>query len=171
MVNLRLHWKHLATMVTLLSWFGVANSQDQALTEETVLPPTRFSTNELIPLFIPGPSQLQFGVDASTILVGDDQIVRYVLVAKSDQGAMNVWFEGIHCKAAAVKVLARWNPRNEQWTAVTAGIWNPLSGSSRGTRHALLLAQGGMCDATTPNRPMSKMLRELKTGKTDASNR
>lgn len=151
----------------LAAVWPLAHSEEVAWIEAASNPPERFATTKLIPLFIPGPSQLEFGVDASSVSLGDDQVVRYVLVAKSATGAMNVSFEGIHCKSATTKVFARWNGQAEVWKVLDNSGWKPLAGDSRGTRHASILAQSGMCDGPMPNKPLPKMLKELTTGKND----
>lgn len=158
-----------ATCVTLLlaSAWPLAHSEEVTWVEAASSPPQYFSTSKLIPIFISGPSQLEFGVDPSSVTLGDDQVVRYVLVAKSVSGAMNVSFEGIHCKSATTKVFARWNGKAETWKVLNESFWRPMSGDGRGTRHASILAKGGMCDGPGPNKPLPKMIQELTNGKNE----
>ena len=79
-------------------------------------PPPALRTSGLIAIDVPGTS-LHFGVDPASITVGKDRIVRYVVVATSNSGAVNGMYEGIRCDAGEVKVYARHNP-DSGWVPV-----------------------------------------------------
>jgi hypothetical protein len=130
--------------------------------EQVVPPPARFSVERLQPFEVSAGSSLRYGIDPDTLRVDPDGVVRYVLVARSDAGALNVLYEGIHCKAASVKTYARWDNQSA-WNTSADPAWRPLAFSGP-TRHAMRLARGGLCEGPTPNGTPAQMLRTLQAG-------
>ena len=67
--------------------------------------------------------------DEAGLIVGDDGVIRYVLVVRSLGGAENVSYEGIRCATGERRVFAfgrksadggTWAPaRNSEWAAIT----------------------------------------------------
>lgn len=127
-----------------------------------------FSTGSLVRIDMGSNSALRYGIDPATLSVGKDDVVRFVMVATSNTGAQNVWYQGIHCKQGAVKTYARWTLASSDgpahWYPVDNAEWRSLFDGSAVARPALVLARDGACDGTSPNRPISKMLRELQQG-------
>jgi len=65
----------------------------------------------------------RFFIDAASLSVADDGIVRYTLVARSPTGVANVSFEGIRCTTKSFKVFARgsggnWSRRESEWQEI-----------------------------------------------------
>lgn len=84
--------------------------------------PPSFPKPENLREFYVGPvTTNNYFIDASTLSVGSDGIVRYVLVVRTSGGATNVSFEGINCKELAWKHYA---------TGRSDGTW----GKSRAAR-------------------------------------
>lgn len=76
--------------------------------------------------FDPGPvtPNLHY-VDAPSITVGEDGVIRYSLVIKSTTGAMNVSYEGIRCQTAEKRTYAF--GRNDQtWMRARVSKWIDL---------------------------------------------
>jgi hypothetical protein len=78
---------------------------------------------ELLEFFVAATSEFRFFVDAASLSVGSDGIVRYVLVARSAAGAENVSFEGMRCETAEVRIYAL--GRDGAWVA-RAGEWRTI---------------------------------------------
>ena len=57
--------------------------------------------------------------------MGADGVVRYVLVARSSQGAENVSFEGIRCSTSEVRIYAT-GTHEGTWTR-SAGPWREIA--------------------------------------------
>ena len=79
----------------------------------------------LIPFKLNGVSSHQGFVDAESISVGSDGVVRYTLVIKTSRGAINTSFEGIRCDTVEHKYYAlghsdgTWaRARNPQWRKI-----------------------------------------------------
>ena len=98
-------------------------------------PPLR--TSGLIGIDVAGTS-LHFGVDPASIAVGQDGVVRYVVVATSNTGAVNGLYEGIRCEAGDVKVYARYNP-DSGWVRAQGSDWVPLNATPDQIARALTL--------------------------------
>jgi len=79
----------------------------------------------LIEFFVSAASRFRFFIDAPSLSVGPDGVVRYTLVARSPAGAENVSFEGIRCKSGAFKVYAfahagKWSRAASDWKPIEA---------------------------------------------------
>jgi hypothetical protein len=122
-------------------------------------PPPALRTTGLVPLEVPG-TTLHFGIDPASVRVGSDGIVRYVVVATSNSGAVNAMYEGIRCDAAQVKVYARHNP-DSGWVPAREAQWQPLTGSSA-TRHSLVVAGTGACYGNGPNGNPAQIVQDLR---------
>ena len=72
---------------------GVAQAQlsapDPDWGEVEAPPPPQLRTDRLVRIDLPG-STLRFGVDPASVSVGDDRIVRYVVVAASTAGVRDL---------------------------------------------------------------------------------
>jgi len=133
--------------------------------EAQVTPPASFSTESVAAFVLEAQSNMRLGIDPKTLTIDPDGVVRYVLVAKSSQGALNVLYEGIRCASAEVKVYARWD-NVSSWNTSGKAEWEPLS--YRGTtRRAMQMARGGVCEGKVPNGTPARILRALQAGTTD----
>jgi len=72
-------------------------------------PPPTFEVSRLVPFDVSINSALQFGVDAGTINIGRDGVVRYVIVARSTSGTINAMYEGLRCSTGEMRTYARYN--------------------------------------------------------------
>ncbi|HYW56351.1 MAG TPA: CNP1-like family protein [Polaromonas sp.] len=126
-------------------------------------PPPAFNVNKLLTFDVLKASSLTFGVDPASISIGEDEVVRYVIVATSPTGVRNVFYEGIRCATGEYKTYARQN--NE-------GVWNKVSNpewrsvfNNAGARHVLQFAKTAACDNTAPTRTVDEMVHNLKTNR------
>ena len=78
-------------------------------------------------------------IDASTLSVGADGVVRYVLVVRTSGGATNVSFEGMDCKQGAWKHYATGHA-DGTWTRSRAmhAEWRPIENKPVNRHHAAL---------------------------------
>lgn len=82
---------------------------------------------DLIEVRVSPAINLRYFVDAKSISVGEDKVVRYTVVIRSPQGAQNVLFEGLLCGQVLRKLYATglrdgsWAPaRDPEWTRITS---------------------------------------------------
>lgn len=111
--------------------------------EELVPPPPSFSKDRLIPLDMPPHISVKFGVDPETIFVGQDGVVRYVIVMTNATGSTNAVYEGIRCASDEVKTYARLGASG-QWATAANSLWKAVN-DSMPSRHALAFARQGGC--------------------------
>lgn len=129
--------------------------------ELEVPPPPALRTQGLIPIEMPG-SSLRFGVDPASVSVGEEGIVRYVVVARSTTGTVNAIYEGMRCSTAEVKVYARHNP-DSGWVPAPRAEWQPVH-STPNSRYSLQIARNGVCLGGSPNGSPERIVRDLRTG-------
>lgn len=78
-------------------------------------------------------------IDASTLSVGADGVVRYVLVVKTAGGATNISFEGINCKQLSWKHYATGHS-DSTWvkSRVARNEWRRIENKPVNRHHAAL---------------------------------
>jgi hypothetical protein len=133
---------------------------DPDWSEADAPPPPALRTDKLVPLAIPR-SDLRFGVDATSVSIGKDGIVRYVVVATSSSGAINAMYEGIRCDKGEFRTYARHTP-GKGWTQVNSDWRSVQDGAA--ARHALAMARTGACMANAPNTSAEQVVRDLAAG-------
>lgn len=122
-------------------------------------PPPAVKLDGLIPLEMPR-SDLRFGVDPASVTLGQDGIVRYVVVATGEGGALNALYEALRCDTGQFKVYARYNA-GSGWTIVKDSQWRDLRDAA-GSGHGLAIARSGACMGRAPNRSASQIVRDLR---------
>jgi len=90
---------------------------------------------------------MTFAIDAKSVSVGDDQIVRYSSVITSPSGAMNISYEGIRCKTAERKLFATGRP-DGIWNTLPDAEWRRISSASTNSYQATLF-RDFFCDGDT----------------------
>lgn len=92
---------------------------------ELIVPPPPVERARLVELSPPPTLETGFRyfVDPSSVSVGSDRIVRYVLLARSPDGAENMTFEGIRCPSeyriyAVGRQDGTWGGRASDWRAI-----------------------------------------------------
>lgn len=83
------------------------------------LPSLPLASN-LIPFDVSGNTPLTFAVDAKSLSVGDDGVVRYTVVVTSPSGAHNVNYEGIRCDTYEWRQYAGLNADHDGWDDTVA---------------------------------------------------
>lgn len=106
--------------------------------------PPAFSTDKLLPLDMPPYVSVKFGIDPSTLSIGVDGIVRYVVVTRNTSGTVNAMFEGIRCGTGEVKTYARANDKGV-WSTVTEPKWRVFT-DNLPSKHAWVFARQAACD-------------------------
>lgn len=91
---------------------------------EFELPPAPQSAN-LLPFYVSATTTNRFFVDGSTLTVGSDGVVRFVLVVLSSEGGRNVTFEGMRCETRERRIYASgradgaWSKsRRDEWVRI-----------------------------------------------------
>jgi hypothetical protein len=153
-----------AAIVTLIAvpWAGALAQLapvDPDWRETEVPPPPALKVQGLVPLEMPG-TALRFGVQADSMSIGADRIVRYVVVATSSTGAVNAMYEGLRCSSGDFKVYARHNP-DSGWVATKDFQWRSLH-EQPVSRHSLIIARTGACIGHGTNTSAQRIIADLK---------
>jgi len=84
-------------------------------------------TENLLPFSVSSATRNRFFVDAASISVGEDKVVRYTVVIEAAGGAQNVSFEGLRCESGERRLYAYGHPdgtwsraraRNAGWESI-----------------------------------------------------
>ena len=106
---------------------------------EIELPPFPKEQN-LVEFYVSAVATNKYYIDASSLSVGKDGVVHYVLVVKTGGGATNVSFEGIRCKELSWKHYATGRADQESWAKSRASHidWRPIENKPVNRHHAAL---------------------------------
>ena len=103
---------------------------------EAKLPPYPKAEN-LIPFEGGAASPHQFFIDAPSISVGEDGVVRYTLLVKTAGGATNVSFEGMRCATRELKYYAIGHA-NGAWSRARDPQWRRIEFKEINRHHGTL---------------------------------
>ena len=154
---MRPSWLALAGLLAATLAHAQLIPPDPDWREAEVPAPPAVKVTGLIAIDMPR-SSLNFGVDPASVALGDDGVVRYVVMATSPSGAVNGIYEAIRCNTAELKVYARYNP-GSGWTIAKDPQWRALQDS----RHSLAIARNGVCLGHAANRSASQIIRDLRS--------
>lgn len=91
----------------------------------------------LIEFYVSAATQHKYYIDATTLNVGKDGVVRYVLVVRTRGGATNTTFEGMRCESREVKIYATGH-RDGMWSLARRSEWRPIVNMPANRHHAAL---------------------------------
>jgi hypothetical protein len=131
--------------------------------EEAVAIPGFPQDANLREFYVSATTTNRFFVDAESLSIGKDGVVRYVLVVKTGSGATNVSFEGIRCDTYELKVYASGRP-DGNWSLARGSKWRPIS-NRQVNRHHLALAKELFCPFGSPIRSSAEGLEALRLGR------
>jgi len=74
-------------------------------------------------------SRFEFFIDLETLSVGEDGVVRYVMILRSTSGSENVMFEGIRCTRRDYKTFA-FGTAKQQFRQLSKPVWKEITQTS-----------------------------------------
>jgi len=120
------------------------DEQDKPWQETPVQLPAPPLEQNLLPFEVSATATQSFAIDAKSITVGTDGVVRYTLVARSSSGAKTVNYEGIRCQSFEKKLYAAGHP-DGTWSRSRRNRWEPITRNVGNRQHAVL-ALDYFCD-------------------------
>jgi hypothetical protein len=126
-----------------------------AAADEQPAPPAYPSDANLLEFRVDDPDRFRYFVDRTSVSVEKDGTVRYVLVARSPEGAQNVTYEALRCASGENRVYAV--GRSDRTWLAAAGGWRPISAP----RH-LTLYREYFCPQGKPVRRAADAVRALE---------
>jgi hypothetical protein len=132
----------LLVLLALLAPYASSANSDDADTdalkaESPVVLPAPFQKNNLLSFYVSPTTTLDFAVDAKSVSVTEEGIVRFVLVVTSQSGASNISYEGIRCSTGERKLYAV-GQTNGSWTAARRDVWETIIDRGINRQHAAL---------------------------------
>ena len=116
--------------------------------EESALAlPAPPKSDDLLRYTVGAGASMTFAIDAKSVSVGDDQIVRYSSVITSSSGALNISYEGIRCKTAERKLFATGRP-DGSWNTLPDAEWRRIVSAGANSYQATLFREF-FCDGDT----------------------
>lgn len=104
--------------------------------EEAALPAFPQESN-LLPFYVGEMTAHRFFIDATSLSVGKDGVVRYALVVRTSGGATNISFEGMRCETREFKIYAS-GRGDGTWTAARKSEWRRIENKPVNRYHAAL---------------------------------
>lgn len=117
---------------------------------------------DLVKVELSGPTTFTFLVDAESVSVGRDGVVRYSLIARSAAGAENVSFEGMRCETNEYRTYA-YGTAGQTWSPAGGDKWFPIR-QQRTNDYRFALATYYFCPYRIPQSSSSKAVAALKNG-------
>ena len=93
----------------------------------------------LLAVYVGAATQNEFFVDASTLSVTADGVVRYVLIIRSPGGATTINFEGMRCETRERRIYASGRP-DGSWSKARGEEWKRVRDAGPNRYHAALFA-------------------------------
>ncbi|MGB7481229.1 MAG: CNP1-like family protein [Burkholderiaceae bacterium] len=118
------------------------------------------AAENLLPFEVSATATQSFAIDAKSVTVGADGVVRYTLVTTSPAGARNVSYEGIRCATFERKLYAfghadgSWSrSRRDQWERIVRNAAN---------RQQAVLAKDYFCENLTVAGNAQQMVERIR---------
>ena len=115
-----------------------------------------------LPFEVSATTPFVFFVDAKSVSVGADNVVRYSVIAKSADGGLNVSFEGMRCGERQFRIYAVGRSDNT-WSEVRNSRWEPIRADQRNAQRAVLY-RDLFCPVTGGITTAEEGLKALKGG-------
>ena len=150
---------------------GLFSDPDPNWQEQAVELPAMPQEADLIPLAVPARGGLRHFIDARSLEVGADGVVRYTLLVRGSGSAENLTREGLHCVRWNWRLYAR--AENGQWRlarlpspqgsdpAAQVSPWQPL-GEGAGHPYRMVLARDYFCEGGIPPVSREQALKVLR---------
>jgi hypothetical protein len=105
--------------------------------EEQPTPPAFPGDVNLVKFIVNDASGNEFFVDANSVSLGKDKVVRYTAVIKSSTGAKTIAFEGMRCDTQEKKIYAT-GRGDGTWSVARSGKWERIQYKSVNGYHRSL---------------------------------
>jgi hypothetical protein len=137
---------------------------EEAFKELKVPPPAYPEDRNLIQFPVTPASRNRFSVDGSTLSVGEDKVIRFILVIDTPEKARNVSFAGLRCKTREWKDYA-FGERDRTWRVDETREWRLIHDVNQNNYQYTLFKQflcyGGVMSGGPAGKPET-LVRNLK---------
>ena len=133
---------------------------DKAWKEIALQLPAAPQPQNLVPFYVSPTATQKFSIDAASLSVGTDKVIRYTLVSVGNGGAKNVSFEGLRCDVMQKRLYA-FGREDGSWSRSRREEWEPIRVNSPNRQH-VTLASDFLCDGRTIAGTAAKMLQKIR---------
>ncbi len=102
--------------------------------------PAAPAPENLLPIYVSASTTNRYLVDRSTLTVGEDGVVRYVLVVMAAEGGRNVSFEGMRCETRERRLYAS-GRQDGSWSKVRRDEWLRIQDATANRHYAALFLE------------------------------
>lgn len=107
------------------SLFGTSPEEKKQWVETETVLPAYPSTQNLLPFEVSA-TRSRYYVDANSISVGKDGVIRYTVVINAPGGATNISFEGMRCETGERRLYAYGHP-DRIWSKAQTELWQEIN--------------------------------------------
>lgn len=105
--------------------------------EEALQLPAFPQEGSLREFYVSATTTHKYYIDAATLSVGKDGVVRYVLVVRTGGGATNITYEGMRCERGEFRIYATGH-RDGSWVPARGSVWRLIENKPTNRYHAAL---------------------------------
>jgi len=116
---------------------------------------------DVLPFDVSTMSRLSFGVDAKSLSVGQDGVVRFTAVISSPAGAHNIYYEGIRCDTYEWRLYAAANDTGTDWDRSVANDWRRIENSELNAYQSALYVDY-MCSSKMPTGSAKEIVNRIR---------
>jgi hypothetical protein len=162
--------RHLVCLALLLQTpLAVCAQEDKAQTAPADDPaplmlPAAPAGENLLPFYVSPTTTMHSAVDASSVSITPDGVVRFTLVITSTEGARNVSHEGLRCKTAEKKLYAT-GSADGSWSPSRNNAWSRIRDAGANRQHAALF-NDYFCDSGAVAGNAAAIVKRLRQKKT-----
>jgi hypothetical protein len=117
-------------------------------------------SGDWVPFDAGGGGPHHFYLDARSLSVGEDGVVRYTVVVRAAGGATSVSFEGIRCELRELKLYAVGHP-DGSWARARNPQWRRIEPRDLGRHHYVLYSEF-LCAGRRPVASVREILQRLR---------
>ena len=125
---------------------------------ESALPAYPASKN-LIPFEVSSVTRNRHFIDAASVSVGKDDVVRYTVVVEAPGGASNISYEGIRCGSGERRIYAFGHP-DRTWSEARNANWQEINNS--GFSYQKVLYDDYFCPASVQVKDSTEAVMNLR---------
>lgn len=115
---------------------------------------------DMVPFFQSPITKQVFAIDAKSLSVDKDEVVRYTIIGTSSGGAKNISYEGIRCSTFEKRLYAMGHA-DGTWAKARDSEWQPIATSGTNKQHEDL-ARNYLCDGTTIAGTANQIVQNLR---------
>jgi len=123
---------------------------------------------DLIAFDVSQNTPLHFAIDANSLTVQSDGVVRYTVIITSPSGARNINYEGIRCETYEWRLYAGLNADHNGWDRTVANDWSRIENGELNAYHASLY-QDYFCANKMPTGKAKAIVDNIRLHRTAAS--